>query len=38
MNYEEYLVQGAEIGLIVGFVFYIASWGLTIGLRLFKKI
>lgn len=38
MSYEQYLVKGSEIGLVVGFVFYLLSWGLTLGIRLFKII
>lgn len=38
MSYEQYLIKGSEIGLLIGFVFYFASYGLTIGLRLFKII
>lgn len=33
-----YLIQGFRDGLVLAFAFSIASWGLTVGLRLFKKI
>ena len=33
---SDYFLGGAEAGILLGFVFYIASWALTIGLRLLK--
>jgi hypothetical protein len=37
-NLTDIIVKGFGFGLGLGIVFYMASWGLTTGLRLFKQI
>lgn len=36
MILTDYLIQGVRDGLLLGFAFYFASWGLLVGLRLLK--
>lgn len=37
-TYAQLMVTGFGYGLVTGIVFYLSTWGLTVGLRLLKQI